>query len=166
MSESPLKYHIAQLNIAHSRAPLTDPLLAGFVARLDEINARAEQSPGFVWRLKTDDGNATSIHVFDDDLMIVNLSVWESIDALFEFTYKSDHVQLFRQRTDWFERLTTPALALWWTPVDTLPTVGEAKTRLEHLTRHGPTAYAFNFKTRFPVTAQPFSPITTIEGIL
>ena len=150
MTDQPSTYHLAQVNIARMRAPLTEPLMAGFVAQLDKINALADQSPGFVWRLKTDDGNATSIHAFDDALLIVNMSVWESIDALYEFTYHSDHVQVFRQRTDWFERMTAPAFALWWLPAGKTPTVGDAKTRLEYLHQHGCTASAFNFKTPFP----------------
>ena len=149
-AKRPLTHHLAQLNIARSRAPLTDPIMAGFVEQLDTINALAEQSTGFVWRLKTDDGNATSIHAFDDDLLIVNMSVWESLDALYEFTYKSDHVQVFRRRTDWFERMTAPALTMWWLPAGDVPSVEQAKQRLEHLHHHGCTAHAFNFKTHFP----------------
>ena len=149
-TQRPLTHHLAQLNIARSRAPLTDPIMAGFVEQLDTINALAEQSAGFVWRLKTDDGNATSIHAFDDDLLIVNMSVWESLDALYEFTYKSDHVQVFRRRTDWFERMTAPALTMWWLPAGDVPSVDQAKQRLEYLHHHGCTARAFNFKTHFP----------------
>jgi len=157
-------FHIAQLNIARGRASMTDPLMAGFVAQLDTINTLAERSPGFVWRLKTDDGNATSIRAFDDDLMIVNISVWESIDSLFAFTYKSEHVQVFRQRSDWFEHSIAPSLTLWWLPAGTVPTVEEAKTRLEHLHQHGPTHFAFNFKARFSMTNQSDVSNLTAEG--
>ncbi|MHB8626129.1 MAG: DUF3291 domain-containing protein [Aggregatilineales bacterium] len=145
-----MNYHLAQINIAQALAPMTDPIMAGFVAQLDTINALADTAPGFVWRLQTESGNATTIRVFDDERLIVNLSVWESIEALSEFAYKTTHTQVMSHRKEWFERMSVPYLAMWWIPAGHIPTVLEAKARLEHLQLHGPTAYAFQFKTRFP----------------
>jgi hypothetical protein len=143
-------FHFAQINIARARAPLTDPLLADFFAKFDEINALADGSPGFVWRLQTETGDATDIEVGGDPRLIVNMSVWESPDALFDYVYKSGHLRVLSRRTDWFERLETPSVALWWIPVRTLPTVEDGLERLDQLARHGPTERAFTFKTRFP----------------
>jgi len=134
-------------------APLDDPLLADFMAQLDAVNALAERTPGFVWRLKSDSGNATDIRAFDDPLMIVNMSVWESPDALFAFTYKTAHTKVMNRRKEWFESLPGPHMVLWWVPAGTRPTVEEAKQRLDYLAIHGPTAAAFTFKVRFPAPA-------------
>ncbi len=143
-------FHFAQINMARARAPLTDPRLADFVAQLDEINALAEQSPGFVWRLQTETGNATDIEVGGDPRLIVNMSVWESPEALFDYVYKSGHLRVLSRRKEWFERLETPSVALWWIPVGTLPTIEDGLARLDHLARHGLTERAFTFKARFP----------------
>jgi heme-degrading monooxygenase HmoA len=140
--------HVAQLNIARGKAPLDSPLLAEFMAALDPVNALADSSPGFVWRLQTEDGNATSVRAFDDDRIIVNMSVWESIDALANFVYRSDHIAVMRRRREWFERVTVH-MVLWWVPDGHEPSVAEAEDRLEHLGRHGPTPYAFTFKRRY-----------------
>lgn len=142
-------YHLAQINIAVMRAPLDSPVMAGFVARLDEINQLAERSPGFVWRLKGDGNDATSLRPFEDERIIVNMTVWESIDALFQYTYGSDHVEVFRQRGEWFEKMETPHMALWWIPAGHIPTVEEAKEKLERLHHDGATPLAFTFKRRF-----------------
>jgi hypothetical protein len=142
-------HHIAQLNIALAKAPLDDPLLADFMAQLDAVNAMAEASPGFVWRLKSDSGNATDIRAYDDPRMIVNMSVWGSIDALFAFTYKTAHTKVMNRRKRWFEPLPGPHLVLWWIPAGTIPTIADAQSRLDHLAQHGPRAEAFTFKSRF-----------------
>jgi hypothetical protein len=142
-------WHLAQVNIARAQAPLDDPLLADFMAKLDAVNALAERSPGFVWRLQDDTGNATDIQAFDDPRMIVNMSVWDSLETLFDFTYRTAHTGVLARRREWFERLGGPHLALWWMPAGTLPSVTEAKERLAHLAQHGPTARAFTFKQRF-----------------
>lgn len=144
-------YHIAQVNIARMLAPLDDPIMADFVNNLDRINAAADTAPGFVWRLQTDDGDATALRVFEDNMLIVNLSVWETIDALFDYTYKSDHVEVFRRRKDWFEKMDSHYLALWWIPAATLPSTGDARARLAHMDQHGITPQAFTFKQRFTV---------------
>ena len=148
------RYHIAQFNVATALAALDDPLLADFMAKLDEVNGLAELSPGYVWRLKSDSGNATDIHAMDNPRTIVNLTVWQSIEALFDFTYKSDHKLVMNRRREWFEKPDGSYMALWWVPADHLPTVEEAKARLAYLAAHGPTATAFNFKVRFPAPAE------------
>ena len=148
-----IAHHIAQLNIARAKAPLDAPLLADFVAQLDTVNALAEASPGFVWRLKSDSGNATDIHAYDDPLMIVNMSVWESIARLFDFAYRTSHTKVMNRRKEWFDPLPGPHMVLWWIPAGTVPTVEEAKRRLDYLAVHGPTATAFTFKVRFPLPA-------------
>jgi hypothetical protein len=140
---------------------LDTPLLADFVANLDPINALADGSPGFVWRLQTEDGDATSIRAFEDELMIINMSVWESIDQLAEFVYRSGHVAVMRRRRQWFERMQV-YLALWWVPEGHVPTIAEAQERLEHLEAHGPSPHAFTFKQRFEPDqspARPFEPM-------
>ncbi len=142
-------HHIAQLNIAAARAPLDHPSMFGFTSRLDEINALADEAQGFVWRLQTDEGDATSIRAFDDPSLIVNLSVWESIEALHAFTYRSEHRELLRGRREWFLRRDGHHQVLWWVPVGHLPDVDEARRRLDHLERHGPTDMAFTFADRF-----------------
>ncbi len=143
-------YHLCQLNIARARAEMDDPVMAGFAARLDDINALADRSPGFVWRLQTEDGDATAIRVFRDPLMLVNLSVWESVAALRAFTYRSEHIGVMRGRAEWFERATEPYLVLWWVPAGTVPTLDEAKARLERLRTEGPSPEAFTFRERYP----------------
>lgn len=142
-------YHLAQINIARMRAPLDDPLMAGFVARLDEMNALADDAPGFVWRLQDELNNATNIQVFDNPRLIVNVSVWESIEALFEYTYRSGHIELLRARKDWFEPLGSPPLAMWWLPAGEIPTAEEGKQRLALLAKNGPSAEAFTFQQKF-----------------
>jgi hypothetical protein len=151
-----MTWHLAQLNIGRLRAPTDDPLLAEFMANLDPINALAERTPGFVWRLQTEDGNATAIRPYaDDELMAINLSVWESLDALAEYVYRSAHTMFLRRRSQWFERSREAYLVLWWIPAGELPTVDEAVARLEHLRTQGPTAEAFTFRQPFPHPGGP-----------
>jgi hypothetical protein len=146
-------YHLAQINIARLLAPIDDPLLAEFVAQLAPINALADHSPGFVWRLQTESGDATSIKVYDDDMIIVNLTVWESVEALREFAYKSVHAGVMRDRKRWLEKFDGPYMALWWIPAGHIPSTQEAKERLEHLREHGDSKYAFSFQYPFPSPA-------------
>jgi hypothetical protein len=142
--------HLAQLNVGRLRAPIDDPLIDDFRNALDAINALAEATPGFVWRLQDEAGNATGIKPFGDELEIVNLSVWESVDALSDFAYRTDHVGFLRRRREFFEAPTQPILCLWWIDEGTVPTVEDAIARLEHLRAHGPTPTAFTFRHRFP----------------
>src|SRR5262245_57997975 len=148
MATEPL-FHLAQLNTGRLRAPTDDPLVAEFMAALDVINALAEASPGFVWRFQTEDGNATAVRPFEDDLLLINMSVWESVDALGDYVYRSGHTAYLRRRREWFERASDQYLVLWWVPAGHRPTVGEAIERLEHLRTHGPTAHAFTFRHPF-----------------
>ncbi len=143
-------WRLAQLNIALPLEPLTSPRLAGFVGALEEINALADFSPGFVWRLQTEDGDATAIRAFDDDRLIVNLTVWTSIEALGDFVYRSAHVGVLRRRREWFEAPSEAHQVMWWLPAGELPSVAEAEHRLAHLRRHGPTPRAFTFRDPFP----------------
>lgn len=142
-------FHVAQLNIATVRAPVDHPSMIGFTSRLDEINALADAADGFVWRLQTDEGNATSIAAFDDPSVIVNLSVWESIEHLHAFTYRSEHRELLRGRAEWFHPRTGQHQVLWWLPEGYLPGIEEAQARLTHLDTNGPTPVAFTFVHRF-----------------
>jgi hypothetical protein len=143
-------YQLAQLNIGRIVAPLDSAQLAGFVARLQEINALADGAPGFVWRFQTEDGDATALRPFDDESMLVNFSVWESVEALHTFVYRTLHAEVMRSRRAWFERLDQVFTVLWWVRAGHRPTVEEAIERLEHLRRHGPTSDAFTFQQRFP----------------
>jgi hypothetical protein len=142
-------FHVAQLNIGRIRGPIDSPIMAEFVALLDPVNAVADASPGFVWRLQTEEGNATAVRPYEDDSIAVNMSVWESIDDLAAFVYRSGHVDVMRRRREWFERMRI-YMVLWWIPASEIPAVEEAMERLEHLQVHGPTPHAFTFKARFP----------------
>lgn len=141
--------HLAQLNVARALYPLDDPRLAGFMNQLDEFNALAETSPGYVWRLQSDSGNATDIHPDGDDRLIVNMSAWRDIDTLFDYAYTSVHTRVMKRRREWFEKHERPGLVLWWIDPDHTPTLEEGLERLEYLRIHGPCAYAFTFKERF-----------------
>jgi Domain of unknown function (DUF3291) len=144
-----MEFHLAQLNIARMLAPIDSPLMADFVANLDGVNAIAESSNGFVWRLKDDSNNATSIRIFDDDFLIVNMSVWQSIDALFQFVYQSGHLDVFKRRSEWFEKMPEMHMVLWYIPKGHTPTVAEAVERLTFLRQQGETPYAFTFRKKF-----------------
>ena len=144
-----MAWHLAQFNVGRLLAPVGDPLVADFVDNLELINGLGEAAPGFVWRLQTEDGDATAIRAYDDDT-IVNLTVWESMEALAEFVYRTDHVSFLRRRREWFERPDEAYLAMWWVPAGHLPSVAEAVERLDHLRRHGPTPTAFSFRSPFP----------------
>lgn len=143
-------FHLAQLNIGRIKYPTDDPRMAGFMDQLDEINEVADASPGFVWRLQTDDGDATAIRAFPDDDLLVNLSVWESVADLQNYVYRTDHLRLLRQRRDWFDTMGGAVLALWWIPAGHIPSLAEAKERLASVDASGPTPFAFTFRTTFP----------------
>jgi hypothetical protein len=143
-------YELAQVNIARLREPLDSPLLKDFVDGLAPVNADADAADGFVWRLQTEDGDATSVPVLGDPWLIVNLSVWRDPEALKAFMYTGRHRELLRRRREWFARLSEAVTALWWVPRGHRPTVAEAEARLLHLRAHGPTPYAFTLRTSFP----------------
>jgi len=143
-------HHLAQLNIARLRAPLDSPALADFVALLPEVNGLAERSPGYVWRLQDDSGDATALRPFEADV-IVNLTVWQSVEALRGFTYRTAvHLEPMRRRRDWFVPLDGPHLVMWWIPAGAVPTIAEAAGRLDRLRRDGPSPAAFTFRESFP----------------
>jgi hypothetical protein len=142
-------HHLAQLNIGRLHAPIDSPVIREFADALDPVNALAEASPGFVWRLQDDEGNATSFRPYEDDLVAINLTVWESVETLADFAYRTDHAAYLRRRREWFERMEDAYLVLWWVPAGHRPTIEEAVARLEHLREHGPTPTAFTFRHRF-----------------
>ena len=145
------RWQIAQMNVGTARYDLDDSRMAGFMDRLDEINALADASPGFVWRLQTEAGNATDIKVADDPRFIVNMSVWRDVEALFAFAYETAHRPVLAQRAEWFERHRGVYQVLWWVPAGHRPTVEEGLERLARLEAEGPCPQAFDFKNRFPL---------------
>jgi hypothetical protein len=160
------RYHLAQANIGRFRAPIDSPVMEGFRTQLDPINALADRSPGFVWRLQTEDGNATAIRPYaGDDLMAINMSVWESLESLQQFVYKSDHVAPLRERKQWFEPVEGPILVLWWIVAGQIPTVADAQDRLAHLKAHGPTPHAFTFRTSFPPPGDKSADIGELDAV-
>lgn len=151
---SGVRHHLAQVNIARLRAPLDSDELAAFVAALDPVNASADHAPGFVWRLQTEDGNATAVRAFEWDAagsagVIVNMSVWESVELLADWVYRSMHREVLRRRREWFHRVEEATVALWWVPVGHRPTTDEAEDRVRHLREAGPSSVAFNFREVF-----------------
>jgi Domain of unknown function (DUF3291) len=149
-----MAYHLAQVNIGRLQAPLDSEQLAGFVAALDPVNASADLAPGFVWRLQTEDGNATAVRAFEWDAhdsagVIINMSVWVSVDQLAAWVFGPLHRAVLRQRGDWFQRVAEATMALWWVPVGHQPSTSEAEARVLHLRAHGPTPTAFTFRRVF-----------------
>ncbi|WP_193161500.1 DUF3291 domain-containing protein [Microbulbifer hainanensis] len=151
------QFHLAQINIARAQAPLDHPVMKGFVDQLDAINALADRSPGFVWRLQTEEGDATAINVFGDELIIVNMSVWTSLAALKGYVYSGEHLEVLKQKKSWFEKLSGPSLALWWIPAGKQPTVDDGKAALAQLDLKGPTAQSFTFARPFAAPQPSFS---------
>jgi hypothetical protein len=138
-------YQLAELNVARIRASLDDPRMREFVDNLKAINALAEASPGFVWRLKDDDtGDATEFKICDDPDTIVNLSVWESVEFLKDYVYHSHHAVFLRRRKEWFTLMGKPYFVMWWLPAGHRPTLDEAADRLQYFRTHGNSPYAFN----------------------
>ncbi|GAA0729301.1 DUF3291 domain-containing protein [Aquimarina litoralis] len=140
---------LAQVNIAEMLAPIDDPIMADFVNNLDRINELGEKSDGFVWRLKGDEGNATALTVFDNLFLIINMSVWESMQDLFNFTYQSAHVEILKRKKEWFHKMPRMHMAFWYVENGHEPSPSEAKERLYYLQEHGETPYAFSFKSKF-----------------
>jgi hypothetical protein len=159
------RFHLAQLNIGELKAPLDSPELKDFVDNLDRINALAESSDGFVWRLKGDGNDATSLRPLGENV-IVNMSVWRDVNALRDYVYKTAHVEIMKRRREFFSRMRNAYLALWWVPAGHEPTVAEAVGRLEHLRKHGPTVQAFTFGEAFsaPDAQSAGSPFSVQDG--
>jgi hypothetical protein len=143
------KYELAQLNVARMKEPLQSPAMADFVANLDRINALAESSPGFLWRLQTEEGDATALRPLGEDTL-VNVSVWKDVESLNQYVYQSAHVEIMRRRKEWFERVREAYVVLWWVPLAHRPDVSEATAKLELLRTKGPTQEAFTFRRAFP----------------
>ena len=141
-------WHLAQLNVGRTVAPLESTQLSGFVEALEPINALADAAPGFVWRLQTDDGDATSLRFGDG--FLVNMSTWESIETLGDFVFRSQHVEIMRQRRKWFVPMQEVFACLWWVPAGSVPSIAEAELRLARLSTDGPTEFAFTFRAAFP----------------
>ncbi|MFI5317915.1 MAG: DUF3291 domain-containing protein [Myxococcota bacterium] len=158
------RFSLAQANVAHMRAPLEDPPMDGFRSQLERINALADRSPGFVWRLQSDAGDATAIRAFDDPLILFNMSVWESLEGLHAYVYRSDHVQPLRARREWFRPMPGPSLVLWWIPARHTPTVEEARAKLDALRRGGPGPQAFTFRQPFPTPGAPPSRAPEVDA--
>jgi hypothetical protein len=150
------QWQLAQVNIGRARGAITDSVMQGFVARLEEINALAERTPGFVWRLQTEDGNATAFRPYPDDHgILINLSVWSDVESLREYVFRSLHAEVMRRRREWFERFEGVYAALWWVSAGHRPSLEEAVERIAHLEAHGPTAYAFTFAKPFDSAGRP-----------
>jgi len=152
-------WHLAQVNIGRLIAPEGDPRVQPFFDALDRVNALAEESPGFVWRLKGEGNNATDLRPTPDPLLAVNMSVWTDADALFAFVYRSAHTPVMARRRDYFERFDGAFQAMWWIPAGETPTVSDAFSRLWMLDRYGPTPHAFTFKARFPAPGLDGAPV-------
>jgi hypothetical protein len=146
-----VSHHLAQFNVASLVTPLNEVENTDFVASLDDVNGQAEQALGFVWRAKDDTGNSTAINPYDDPLVVINYSVWESRQQLRDYTFSGDHLTMMRRRLDWFQRhAEAHHHVLWWIPAGHIPTVNEAVERLEHLRTHGTSPHAFGFRDDVP----------------
>ncbi len=143
------KFHLCHLNIAPAQAPIHDPIMAGFVENLDKVNQLAYQSPGFVWHLKIDINNPEDLALYGEVGILFNLSAWESVEALWNYTYKSEHSLIIKRRREWFKEVEGFNYVLWWKAAGELPSLEEAKARLHYLNTHGPTEHAFIFKKQF-----------------
>lgn len=141
--------YLAQVNIAKMKAPIDSPIMADFVNNLDRINSLAEQSEGFIWRLKDENDNATAIKVFDNDYLIINMSVWKNTALLKNYVYKSMHVEILKRKKEWFEKMEQMHMALWYVEKNAFPSPLEAKEKLEYLRVNGESPRAFTFKSNF-----------------
>ena len=149
-----MNYHLAQLNIAKMISSVEDPRMKDFNDALDTVNAIADATPGFVWRLQSDQGNAVDFDIYDDPNYLVNMSVWESLDALREFVTDGQHLAIMKRRAEWFEKSEQAYMVFWWIPAGHIPTIAEAQEKLDHLRENGPCEYAFNFSNYFPPPEQ------------
>lgn len=150
-----MSYELAQVNVSRLLAPLDSPLLAPFLAALDEVNAEGDRAPGFVWRLQTESGNATDVEGFGWDVgashgAIVNLTTWTNTQSLSDFIFGSRHLAIMRRRREWFHPVVEATTVLWWIPAETRPSVDEAETRVRYLRQHGPSAHAFTLRHHYP----------------
>ena len=144
-----MKYQLAQVNIGRTKGLPDSEVMQGFMAALDEINALAEATPGFIWRLQSDSGNAMDIRAFDDPYLAINLSVWRDVESLFGYTYQSAHTDFLKRRKEWFEPFDSAHACLWWVPAGRRPTMAEAKERLDHFDKHGSSVFSFSFRESY-----------------
>jgi hypothetical protein len=158
-----MTHHLAQLSIAQMQGALDDPVMADFVAQIDEMNAAAEASPEFIWRLVMDDNEAGSLSVFNRQHLLLNLSVWTSVEALRDYAYRGVHADPLRDRQRWFLPMDQPTSVLWWVPSGHHPDGTEGKTRLEYLALNGPSVEAFTFGQRF-LPPEPQRDATGLKG--
>jgi hypothetical protein len=158
-------HDLAQVNIMRLRAPLDSPELAAFVAALDPVNAIADQAPGFVWRLKTEEGNSTALRIFEDDTLVVNMSSWRSLEAMTDYVYRTAHTAIMRRRREFALAIVEAQVALWWVPEGHRPTIAEAEERLTHLRAHGPTPFAFGIKSPFAAPRAEVSKLRDDDAI-
>ncbi|MEO1246635.1 MAG: DUF3291 domain-containing protein [Pseudomonadota bacterium] len=154
-SGKPLAFHLVHCNVATMRGESQQAVMAGFFERLDALNALADRSPGFVWRLDSEEQEILAARIFDNDRLLVNLSVWETLEALEHYVYRTAHADALRQRAAWFEPSARASLALWWVPAGHTPDVEEAKARFDKLWANGPTPDAFGFRRRFDPGGNP-----------
>ena len=166
-----MSFDLAQVNVSRLLAPLDQPLLAQFMAALDEVNASGDEAAGFRWRLQTEDGNATSVRAFGWDVadshgVIVNLTTWSSVETLADLVFSGRHLEVMRRRREWFARAAEPMTALWWVPAGHRPSTDEAEERVRRLRQHGPTPYVFSFRAPFPRPDQPGQSVRSDDGWL
>jgi hypothetical protein len=155
---SDVRWHLAQVNIGRARGAITEEIMSGFVSQLAEINALAERTPGFVWRLQTEDGDATAFRAYpDDNSILINMSVWTDLESLREYVFRTAHAAVMRRRREWFERFEGVYVALWWVPVGHRPSLEEAVTRLACLQDKGATSEAFSFAHPFDADGRDLS---------
>lgn len=143
------EYHLAQVNIARMLAPLGEPIMEGFVRKIGEINLLAENSKGFIWRMKSENDNTIASDIFQDEMLHINMSVWESVEDLKQFVYHTRHSVGVRRGAEWFQKMSTMYIALWWIPINHIPTLYEAKQKLDFLNQNGESEIAFTFKKIF-----------------
>lgn len=144
------QWHLAVVNIAKPKYGLESAEMAEFMDNLDRINSIGDNSPGAVWRYEDESGAATDTRVFEDPNLLINYTIWESVESLKDYVYTGDHLDFFKRRSLWFQDVTDlPSLVMWWVPAGTIPGIEEARDKVEYLAEHGPTADAFTFAKRF-----------------
>lgn len=145
-----IDHHLAQVNIAKRLAPMDDPIMQDFVDNIDKMNSIADQSNGFIWRLKDEDKDEAAA-IFKDDSLLINMSVWKNQESLFNYTYRSNHIEVFKRKKEWFSKVKMAHMAFWYVPKGYIPTFNDAKTRLDYLNTHGETPFAFTFKSKYSI---------------
>ena len=150
-------YHLAQANIALGAETVDHPSMESFTQQIDEVNKVADKSPGFVWRFQTDEGDATSLIIYDDPRYIFNMSVWESVEALRQYAFTARHLRVLQQQKEWFVKIDRPHSVLWWIPAGTIPSVSDALERLEVLRDQGPGPRAFTFASLYDPHGVPMT---------